>query len=100
MAFNNNLPYWAIDPDKACPLPASGANNVYIVGKQRLVRIIPASDTYVRFGTTSSLVLASSTNGALLKANQEYFIGSNECQFMSLSNNTANVVVLTQEDFS
>jgi hypothetical protein len=101
MHYNNNVNFFVpkhIKDDTTGTINAGlalvpyGAAIVYTVDKNSIVRIVPAADMYVKFSSAVPTVIADATN-ILLKANQEYFISSGQCQFMSASVNTANVTI-------
>lgn len=98
--YKHNLP--SFTPDKNTPkLSPSGANNLYVGLQKRILRIIPASDMYVAFSTVGDgVIVASSTTGPLLKANQEYFLDCGDSNFMTASVGTADVTLLRQEGLS
>ena len=94
MSYKHSLQCWT---PEGKPLTASGANKMYIVSGKRIARIVPAIDTYVLLTDDKSAAIADSSNGALLKANQEYFIDTGDFSFMSLSDSTGSVILVKQE---
>lgn len=95
MGYRHNIPCFT---QESAPLVAAGANNTYIVGKKRILRIVPAADTYVvQFSDKTLNPVASSTTGMLLKANQEYFIDTGDYDFLNASTSTSNIVQVRQE---
>ena len=76
----------------------NGVANTYIVGRDSVIRIIPAADMAVKFVANNDLGLQAAVtlaNGILLKANEEYFLNSGKFECMVATANTANVIICT-----
>lgn len=80
----------AKDKDGKFSVPAltPDGDTVYIVNKQKVLRIIAAADTFIRFGEDKATLAAeavTAANGILIKAGEIVQVSSDEFSFMKAS---------------
>ena len=94
MKFNSDVNSWIPFGGGVALVPKAGSvNNVYTINKNRVLRIVPAADMYIKFSDDINTAIASNVN-ILLKAGIETFVSSGQYSFMSASVATANIIEL------
>jgi len=92
--FDGNIDYWC--PEKVL----TDTGKVYTVHREGIVRIIPAADMFIKFGLKEEraalVATPAGSSDILLKAGEEYFISSGKFELLSVSVNSANVVLIKQ----
>jgi hypothetical protein len=89
--------YWV--PEDSVALVASGANNQYVVGKNKMIRIaVHTAAVYMKFGA-SGMAIAGVTNTMLPVG--VHFVNSGTYDFMSISTPAnANVIRLKHNQYA
>ena len=82
-------------PQDSIALSSAGAANIYIVGKNQVVRIsVTTGKVYAKFGNDAGMAIASSAN-IELQSSATYFLNSGDNRFLSIDTpGNCNVILI------